>query len=87
MMWRRRMCASPAPIARARMTNLRSRTVSVCERTSRAVVVQPSTPMTKMMVPSDGPMMATSTIWSARSGMTRKKSVIRISSEPTHPPR
>ena len=87
MMWRRRMWKSPAPMARARMTNFRSRTVSVCERTSRAVVVQPSTPITRMMVPSEGPMIATSTICSARSGMTRKKSVIRISSEPSQPPR
>ena len=86
-MWRLRMCASPAPMARARITNFRSRTVSVCDRTSRAVVVQPSAPMTTMIVQSDGPMIATSTIWSARSGMTRKKSVIRMSSEPIQPPR
>jgi hypothetical protein len=87
MMCRRRMCASPAPMARARITYLRSRTLSVCERTRRAVVVQPNAPMTKMIVPNDGPMIATSTICNARSGITRKKSVMRISSEPTQPPR
>jgi hypothetical protein len=43
--------------------------------------------MTKMIVPNDGPMIATSTICNARSGITRKKSVMRISSEPTQPPR
>ena len=36
-MWRRRMWTSPAPTALARMTYLRSRTESVCDRTSRAV--------------------------------------------------
>ena len=49
-MWRRRMWMSPAPTALARMTNFRSRTDSVCARTSRAVVVQPRMPMTRMMV-------------------------------------
>ena len=86
-MWRRRMWASPAPTAWARMTYLRSRTESVCARMSRAVPVQPRKPMTRMIVPSEGPRIATSTIISARSGMTRKKSVIRMRSEPTQPRR
>ena len=35
----------PAPMARARKTNLRDFTASVCERTMRAVVVHPKMPM------------------------------------------
>ena len=85
-MWRRMMYQSEAPMARARDTNFRSRTVSDCDRIRRAVVVQPSTPMTTMMVSRLGPRMATSTIWSARSGMTRKKSVKRMSAPPVRPP-
>ena len=73
------MWQSAAPTALARITNLRSRTDSVCDRTSRAVVVQPSRPMTRMMLLRDWPAIATITICSARSGMTRKKSVKLIS--------
>jgi hypothetical protein len=69
------------------MTNFRSRTDSVWDRTSRAVVVQPSAPMTRMMFTRLGPAMAMITICSARSGMTRKKSVKRMRPAPISPPR
>ncbi len=85
-MCRRMMWLSDAPMARARDTNFRSRTVSDWDRTRRAVVVQPRMPMTKMIVNRLGPRTATSTIWRARSGMTRKKSVNRISPPPVRPP-
>ncbi len=84
-MWWRRTWASLAPTALARRTYLRSRTERVCARTSLAVPVQPRMPITRMIVRSDGPRIATRTIMSARSGMTRKTSVIRISSEPIQP--
>ncbi len=82
-MCRRRMWKSEAPTARARATNARSRTVSVWARTMRAVVVQPRAPMTRMIfVRLRSRRMATMTMSSARSGMTRKKSVKRMSSAP-----
>ena len=42
--------------------------------------------MTRMIVIRLGPMIATSTIWRARAGTTRTKSVIRIRVPPSLPP-
>ena len=48
-MWTRIMCHGPAPMTRARSTNARSFTDSVCDRMIRAVVAQLVMPMTMTM--------------------------------------
>ena len=84
---RETICPLPAPMARARKTNLRDFTARVCERTTRAVVVQPSNPMTKMMFSSDGLVNATMTTINGRSGMTSMMSVKRIRKVSQRPPK
>ncbi|NOH03055.1 MAG: hypothetical protein HND47_14395 [Chloroflexi bacterium] len=86
-MWRETMCPLPAPMARARRTNLRDFTARVCERTTRAVVVQPSKPMTKMMLNREGLVSATMTTINGRSGMTSMMSVKRIRKVSQRPPK
>ena len=85
-MWRRMMYTLPAPMARARSTNLRSLTDRTWERTSRALPVQYRIPITIMMVSRPGPMIATSTMANGKSGMTSTISVKRISRFSTRPP-
>ncbi len=70
-------CMFDAPSARLRSTYRRCFIVRTCARTSRAVTGHDVTPMTKMMLRTDGPRIAASTIASGRKGMTRNHSVKR----------
>src|SRR5215467_1892697 len=82
----RRIRKLDAPSERILVTNCRSRSESVCDRTMRAVVGQPVMPMTKIMIPRFWPKNAASAITSGSCGSTRKKSVIRISTTSAHRP-
>jgi hypothetical protein len=88
-----------APTTRARSTNERSRSDSVWLRTTRAVDDQLVIPMTTTMTPrvkrtpnTDTPGPTISSMIGARIsartkvGMTRKKSVVRMSTASVDPP-
>ena len=81
------MCVSEAPSARLRSTYSRSFRLSTCARISRAVEGHDVIPITRMMLPIDGPSTAASAIASGRNGITRNHSVTRISTPPTRPPK
>ena len=93
------MCARLPPMTRARSTNMRSFTESVCERMMRAIEAQLVRPMTTMItssvaripkssasVPTMSRMIGASTIASTKVGSTRKKSVSRIRTWSDRPP-
>ncbi|MNT76712.1 hypothetical protein D3C72_2157510 [compost metagenome] len=73
------MRAWPAPSVCAARTNSRSRSEMNSPRVSRAMPVHEVTPSAKMIVDSDGPMIATSTMASWKDGTVWKSSVTRIS--------
>ncbi len=73
-------------MARARKTNLRDFTASVCERTMRAVSVQPKIPITIIMFIKLGLVSATITTINGKLGITSIVSVKRISRFSVRPP-
>ncbi|MNV88231.1 hypothetical protein D3C71_1824190 [compost metagenome] len=76
---RKMMRACPAPRVCAARTNSRSRREMNSPRVRRAMPVQEVMPSAKMMVDSDGPSIATSTMASRNDGTVWKSSVMRIS--------
>ncbi|KAG1317860.1 hypothetical protein G6F63_015483 [Rhizopus arrhizus] len=76
---RKMMRAWPAPSVCAARTNSRSRREMNSPRVSRAMPVHGVTPSAKIMVDSDGPRMATSTMASRKDGTGWNSSVMRIS--------
>ena len=99
-MCRRMMWPADAPMTRARSTNARSRSDSVCERMIRAVDDQLVIPITTTItsrlermpkisrdpVPSTSRMIAVRMIARTKVGITRKKSATRIMTASNRPP-
>ena len=74
-----RMRQVDAPVTRAASTKARSRTVSTCERITRAVFGQSSSAMARTTFQVRGPRKPASTMTKGRNGMPSATSASRIS--------
>ena len=83
--WRTMSWVLLAPSARARSTNGRASTASVCARSSRAVLAHEVTAIAIVIEVSPSPITADSAIASGRLGSTMNQSVTVISTRPMTP--